>query len=167
MYDRKSAIFYFKIIEFQLNQTLKSHKPLLSGLFNNFHPRVSYVIFPDSISDFICPHEARWFWIWISKQARKPRSCATSKLQPSHRPTNWLSGVECRAASVAKNHGYQKIKNTNIKYGYLSFRIQHMRVSCLSKTSVEIFWHLNESAFVSMFQSAFVPMLYNNFLSVP
>ena len=126
--------------------------------FHGIASKISYLIFLASVLNFICPHEVQWFSIWILKQACKPRSYASSKLRPSHR-TDWLSGVECRAASVDKNQWYQKVKNTNIKYGYSSFRIQHMRVSCLSKTSLEIFWHLQMSGFVSMFHSSFVSML--------
>ena len=40
------------------------------------------------------------------KQARKPRSYASPKLCPlTHLPTHSLTGVKCRATSVAKNRG--------------------------------------------------------------
>ena len=36
------------------------------------------------------------------KQARKPRSCASLKLRPTHLLTYLLTRVKCRATSVAK-----------------------------------------------------------------
>ena len=38
-----------------------------------------------------------------NKQARKPRSYASPKLRPTHSLTHLLTGVTCRATSVAKN----------------------------------------------------------------
>ena len=41
------------------------------------------------------------------KQARKPRSYASPKLRPTHSLTHLLTGVKCRATSVAKKrHGH-------------------------------------------------------------
>ena len=37
------------------------------------------------------------------EQARKPRSYASPKLRPTHSLTDLLTGVKCRATSVAKN----------------------------------------------------------------
>ena len=39
----------------------------------------------------------------LEKQARKPRSYASPKLRLTDSPTHWLTGVKCRATSVAKN----------------------------------------------------------------
>ena len=39
----------------------------------------------------------------IRKQARQPRSYASSKLQLNDRLTDSLTGVKCRATSVARN----------------------------------------------------------------
>ena len=41
------------------------------------------------------------------KQARKPRSYASPKLRPTHSLTHLLTGVKCRATSVAKNMNYR------------------------------------------------------------
>ena len=39
----------------------------------------------------------------LKQQARKPRSYASSKLRPTDRLTDSLTGVKCRATSIAKN----------------------------------------------------------------
>ena len=49
-----------------------------------------------------------WGKLWfdgfaLSKQARKPRSYASPKLRLTHSLTHLLTGVKCRATSVAKN----------------------------------------------------------------
>ena len=43
------------------------------------------------------------FYSFIKEQARKPRSYASSKLRLTHSLTYSLTGVKCRATSVAKN----------------------------------------------------------------
>ena len=53
-------------------------------------------------------------WVEPTKQARKPRSYASSKLRLTDSLTHLLTGVKCRATSVAKNTQcvlLHKIKN--------------------------------------------------------
>ena len=57
------------------------------------------------------------FWNFVTKivnkQARKPRSYASPKLWPTHLLTYSLTGVKCRATSVAKNIDINIIKGNH------------------------------------------------------
>ena len=58
--------------------------------------------------------------IFIQKQARKPRSYASPKLRLTDSLTDLLTGVKCRATSVAK-----KSRSGNGSCVYVSFRRQY------------------------------------------
>ena len=52
--------------------------------------------------------------IW--KQARKPRSYASLKLQPTHLLTYLLTRVKCRATSVARKIGWQNMQTAPLSF---------------------------------------------------
>ena len=57
------------------------------------------------------------------KQARKPRSYASPKLcPPTHSLTHLLTGVKCRATSVAKNNLWNNKKPKYVVYEALKLR---------------------------------------------
>ena len=66
---------------------------------------------------------------FLQKQARKPRSYASPKLRLTDSLTHLLTGVKCRATSVAKNRKYvypenNLLESLHIKFQYLAQRVK-------------------------------------------
>ena len=54
--------------------------------------------------------------LWLFEQARKPRSYASPKLRPTHSLTYLLTGVKCRATSVAKKSPFNTERRWRKQY---------------------------------------------------